>query len=252
MEIRENPYILRMNTKTHAALERVDAAAGANHATGAQSGNEIKAVSPIIPIRSLGENHRAQILSHLLELDERDRYLRFGFIAKDEHVTRYVEGLNFECDEIFGITNRRLSLIAVAHLAYSPDDRRSSCAEFGVSVAKGARGRGYGARLFERAAMDARNNGVSLMFIHALSENSAMLGIARKAGAVLERHGSETEAYLRLPPASLNSRMTEIVEDHYAQLDYRLKAQSKQFHNMLAAIKALQHSWPMGSPRRPD
>ena len=66
------------------------------------------------------------------------------------------------------------------------------------------------------------------MFIHALSENTAMLRIARNAGAVIERTGSDAEAFLRLPPASLGSRMTEIVEDHYAQIDYRLKAQSKQ------------------------
>lgn len=194
--------------------------------------------SSFIPIRSLGEGHRSQIINHLLALDERDRYLRFGFVASDDHVIRYVEGLNFERDEVFGITNRKLALIAVAHLAYAPPERSSQCAEFGVSVAKAVRGRGYGALLFERAAMDARNNGVSQMFIHALSENSAMLGIARRAGAVIERHGSETEAYLRLPPASLNSRMTEIVEDHYAQLDYRFKAHSQQLQNMLAAFRS--------------
>lgn len=248
-EARENPYILPMETKTDVTPFGVDPSK-AVRVTGTHANDDSRIGQPMVPIRSLDERHRSQILSHLLELDERDRYLRFGFIAKDEHVTRYVEGLNFKRDEVFGITNRKLSLIAAAHLAYAPADRRSTCAEFGVSVARSARGRGYGASLFERAAMDARNNGVSLMFIHALSENSAMLGIARKAGAVIERHGSETEAHLRLPPASLNSRMTEIVEDHYAQLDYRLKAQSRQFHNMLAAIKALQCNWPMGGKGR--
>ena len=84
-----------------------------------------------------------------------------------------------------------------------------------------ARGRGYGARLFDRAVMHARNEGVSLMFIHALSENTAMLKIARNAGAMVERDGSETEAYLQLPPATLDSRMTEMVEDRFAQTDYR-------------------------------
>jgi len=204
--------------------------------------SDSKRPSTLVPIRSLGARHRDQITTHLLELDARDRYLRFGFIANDEHITRYAEGLNFERDEVFGITNRKLSLIAVAHLAYGPAERGTICAEFGVSVAKAVRGRGYGALLFERAAMDARNNGVSLMFIHALSENSAMLGIARKAGAVLERHGSETEAHLRLPPASLNSRMTEIVEEHYGQLDYRLKAQARQFQQVLTAIGTLNRS----------
>lgn len=203
-----------------------------------------KLLPALIPIRSLAERHRDQIIAHLLQLDESDRYLRFGFAATDEHVIRYAQGLDFANDEILGITNRKLSLIAMAHLAYAPSDRGTACAEFGVSVAKSARGRGFGARLFERATMDARNNGVSLMFIHALSENTAMLSIARKAGASIERHGSETEAYLRLPPASLNSRLSEIIEDHYAQIDYRLKTQSRQFSDAFAVIKRLQSSWP--------
>jgi len=204
----------------------------------------------LVPIRSLAECHRGEIAIHLLELDAHDRYLRFGFVAGDEHIERYVAGLDFERDEVLGITNRKLSLIAVAHLAFSPEKAETPCAEFGVSVAKSVRGRGFGALLFERAAMDARNKGVSLMFIQALSENTAMLRIARNAGAVIERMGSDSEALLRLPPASLGSRMTEIVEDHYAQIDYRIKAQSKQIHNILSAIKSLNHTWS-GIRRRP-
>jgi hypothetical protein len=96
--------------------------------------------------------------------------------------------------------------------------------------------------------MDARNKGVSLMFIHALSENTAMLRIARNAGARIERIGSDAEAHLRLAPASLGSRMTEIVEDHYAQIDYRLKAQSKQFHDFLTSIKSLNRGWTASKP----
>lgn len=212
--------------------------------------NATKPLPTVIPIRSLGECHRGKIITHLLELDERDRYLRFGFIANDEHVIRYAEGLDFARDEVFGIVNRRLRLIALAHLAYGPRGLRTTCAEFGVSVTKSARGRGYGAHLFERAAMDARNNGVSLMYIHALSENSSMISIARNAGAVMERHGSETEAYLRLPPASFNSRMTEIVEEHFAQLDYRFKVQSSHLHQMLAAMNMSKGIWPFGGGSR--
>ncbi len=203
----------------------------------------------MIPIRSLSDSHRGEIVKHLLELDAHDRYLRFGFVAGDEHVERYVAGLDFDRDEILGITNRKLSLIAVAHLALSPSKAETPCAEFGVSVAKSARGRGFGALLFERAAMDARNKGVSLMLIHALSENTVMLRIARNAGAVIERMGSDSEAFLRLQPASLGSRMTEIVEDHYAQIDYGLKTKSKQFLDMVSAIKPLNHPWSGGRNR---
>jgi len=192
----------------------------------------------MVPIRSLGPGHRERITAHLLALDEHDRYLRFGYMANDEQITRYADGLNFERDEIFGIYNRKLELIAMAHLAFSVSPECRSCAEFGVSVLKHARGRGYGARLFDRAVMHARNEGVELMFIHALSENKAMLKIAHNAGATVERDGSETEAHLRLPPATLDSRVSEIVETQFAEMDYKLKAQAKQFWDFLGGLQA--------------
>jgi RimJ/RimL family protein N-acetyltransferase len=109
-----------------------------------------------------------------------------------------------------------------------------------VSVAKRARGRGYGARLFDRAVMHARNEGVELLFIHALSENIAMIKIARKSGATLERAGSETDAHLRVPPATLDSRMSELLEEQIAQTDYRLKVQAKGFWDFLAGVQEVR------------
>lgn len=197
--------------------------------------------SRVVPIRSLGAGHRRRILAHLLALDEQDRYLRFGYSANDEQIRRYVDQLDFERDDIFGVFNRRLELIAMAHLAFIPNEPGTPAGgEFGVSVLKKARGRGYGTRLFERAVMHARNEGVELMFIHALSENTAMIKIARNAGATLERAGSETEAYLRLPPATLDSRVTELVEEQMAQADYRLKQQAKNFLDFLAQVQEIR------------
>lgn len=199
------------------------------------------APSPVlVPIRSLGPGHRDRIAAHLLALDEHDRYLRFGYPANDEQIRRYVEGLDFERDEIFGIYNRKLELIAMAHLAFLHQPDGSVAAEFGVSVLKKARGRGYGSRLFDRAVMHARNEGVELMFIHALSENTAMIRIARNAGARIERAGGETEAYLRLPPATLDTRVTELVEEQVGQTDYRLKKQARQFLDFLAGLQEVR------------
>jgi GNAT superfamily N-acetyltransferase len=194
----------------------------------------------IVPIRSLGPGHRDRIATHLLALEPDDRYLRFGYTASDEQVLRYVERLDFERDDIFGIYNRKLELIAMAHLALGTGAQAGACAEFGVSVLAKARGRGYGTRLFERAAMHARNEGVELLFIQALSENTAMLKIARNAGATLERLGSETEAYLRLPPATLDSRLSEMALEQIAQTDYRLKLQARSFWNFLAGVQEVR------------
>ena len=191
----------------------------------------------MVPIRSLGASETGRIVQHLLSLAPADRYLRFGYAANDDQIERYVASINFERDEIFGIYNRRLELIAVAHLAFAVEADFTSCAEFGVSVLVHARGRGYGMRLFDRAVMHARNEGVHMMFIHALSENTNMLNIARGAGAIVERDGPESDAYLRLPPADLDSRMTEMVEEGVAQTDYRLKVQAHQFWSFLRMMQ---------------
>jgi GNAT superfamily N-acetyltransferase len=193
-----------------------------------------------VPIRALSVSHAHQIAQHLKALSTADRYLRFGCSASDEMIQRYVSGLNFDRDEIFGIYNRRLELIAMAHLAFSVETDFSSCAEFGVSVLPHARARGYGGSLFDRAVMHARNEGVEMMFIHALSENTAMLNIARKSGAILQRDGAESDAYLRLRPADWDSHMTEMFEEHLAQTDYRLKAQAKQFWDILRMMQEVR------------
>ncbi|MFM7025615.1 MAG: N-acetyltransferase family protein [Limnohabitans sp.] len=193
-----------------------------------------------IPIRVLSERHRPRIVTHLLDLSPNDRYLRFGYPATDEHIQRYVDGLNFERDEIFGIFNRRLQLVAMAHLAFSVDPKWSTCAEFGVSVAASQRGRGMGAKLFDRAVTYARNQGVHMLFIHALSENAAMLKIARNAGARVERDGSESEAYLSLPEATLDSQVAGMLQDRMAEIDYQLKLQARQFREWLSLMQEVR------------
>lgn len=193
-----------------------------------------------VPIRSLSARHKPRIARHLRALAAQDRYLRFGYAATDEQIGRYVQGLNFERDEIFGVFNRRLELVAMAHLAYSIDPQWATCAEFGVSVSSHQRGKGLGARLFEHAVMHARNQGVSLLFIHALSENVAMLKIARQAGAAVQRDGSESEAYLSLPQANLDSQFSGLMQEQMAQVDYQLKMQAQQFREWLATLQEIR------------
>jgi ribosomal protein S18 acetylase RimI-like enzyme len=214
------------------------AGAAAGPVAGAAPGGSAPPHLPWIPIRSLAPRHRARIATHLLALPERDRYLRFGYAAGDAQIQRYVDGLDFDLDEVFGVFNRRLVLIALAHLAYPRADQPAGpkAAEFGGSVLPGVRGRGYGARLFEHAMLHARNRGLDTMFIHALSENTTMLHIARRAGAVVQRDGSESEAFLKLPQDTLASRMEQWVGDGAAELDYRLKQQSRLVDGFIDAI----------------
>jgi RimJ/RimL family protein N-acetyltransferase len=194
----------------------------------------------LIPIAPLTSEHLPKVLKHLLSLSAHDRYLRFGYTATDEHIHRYVNGLNFDRDEIYGIFNSNLDIVAMAHLALMKEPGREFSAEFGVSVLAYARGRGYGARLFERAVIHARNEKVYQMYIHALSENAPMIRIARKSGAQIERDGAETEAFLRLPKRDLDSRVTEFVADQFAKTNYSIKEDAKRFWNFLAKVQEIR------------
>jgi RimJ/RimL family protein N-acetyltransferase len=190
-----------------------------------------------VPIRSLSARHRPRIASHLLALPEHDRYLRFGFAASDEQIGHYVGRIDFERDEVLGLFNRRLKLLALAHLAFlDAQGGAATRAEFGVSVLPAARGRGYGKRLFDLAALHARNRGVQTLVIHALSENTAMLRIARQAGAEVVRDGSEAQAMLQLPTETLVSHVEQMLESSAAEWDYRFKQQARRVQRAIDAL----------------
>lgn len=199
----------------------------------------LERLSTWVPIRALARRHRHRIIDHLLALDERDRYLRFGYAAGDEQIRKYALGIDFARDEVLGIFNRRLQLNALAHLAYGqtlPSDPTRAMAEFGVSVLPQARGRGLGRRLFDAAALHARNRGIDTLFIHALSENRPMLRIATAAGAIVERDGSESQAWLRLPPDSFGSQVEQALERHLGELDFQFKRQAQVFNDFVDSV----------------
>ena len=238
--MRENPYNDRMTLVQTLARTTLEGGKQMLRFTGVSQEQLRKTEGVLIPIAPLSPEHLPQISAHLLALSEHDRYLRFGYTATDEHIQRYIETLNFDRDEIYGIFNSDLEIIAMAHLALMKDPGREFSSEFGVSVAAHTRGRGYGARLFERAVIHARNEKVYQMYIHALSENAPMIRIARKGGAKIERDGSETEAFLRLPKRDFDSRVTEFVADQYAKTNYSIKEDAKRFWNFLAKVQEIR------------
>jgi ribosomal protein S18 acetylase RimI-like enzyme len=173
-----------------------------------------------LPVRTLHESHRDQVRRHLQALSPQDRQLRFAHIATDEQIARYADQIDFMHDEVFGVFDRRLRLVAMAHLAFAPD---GLLAEFGVSVSSRVRGRGFGSRLFDHAVMHARNRGVSSLIIYVARENEAMLAIVRHAGAQLSFEGAEVTARLPLRADTLGTRLEAMLEKHAAEFDYQLK-----------------------------
>src|SRR5262249_32973478 len=147
-------------------------------------------------------------------------------------VAEYVESLDFDRDAVFGVFDDDLALTGVAHVAVFPD-----FAELGVSVLPRARGNGIGSALFDRANLFARTHFIRSMFTHCLTENRAMMHIAKKSGMKIVTEAGEADAWLELPPAGVTTVTRELVADRVALLDYAMKTQLTAARRLAASLR---------------
>jgi GNAT superfamily N-acetyltransferase len=195
-----------------------------------------------IPVRELHAGHRSEILSHLLQLGDEDRRLRFGTQTSNEVIHYYVERLDFDRDAVFGVFNGDLKLIGMAHLAYLPEVKgQEHAAEFGVSVLPEGRAQGLGTALLQRSAVHSRNSNIQILYVHCLANNKAMMHLAQKAGMTVEYAYGDADAFLKLPPANPGTIVEEAANEQWADFDYALK------ENLKLANQAWW--WFLGRPR---
>jgi GNAT superfamily N-acetyltransferase len=151
---------------------------------------------------------RGAFAAHLLALSSEDRRLRFGRAMSDAALGGYVARIDFSRDAVFGFLAHDLSLGGAAHLAIV-----DGVAELGVSVLAAYRGRGIGSALFRRASEFARNHFIRTLFMRCLTENTAMMHIARKSGMKIITGGGAADAYLHLPPLDPGTIATEFLQE---------------------------------------
>jgi ribosomal protein S18 acetylase RimI-like enzyme len=157
------------------------------------------------------ELDRPSVQNHFVSLDGEDRRLRFGSNISDHGLVEYVSRLDFERDGLFAVHDEDLNIVALVHVATT---QRS--AELGLSVLPEWRGKGLGNALLTRAVTFLRNRGATEVFVHCLSENGAMMHLARKNGMRIVYAGSESDARLQLDEATAHSFIEEWLEDQRA------------------------------------
>lgn len=191
--------------------------------------------NPVIFIKELSEQDRPFMLNHFLGLSASDRRLRFGAVLPDEAITRYVNGIDFSRDTVFGVYESTYKLVGVGHLAFLDPvalpaldgSRPDRVAEFGVSVSAPMRRKNVGTKLFDRATIHCRNNHVDTLYIHCLASNKPMLCIAEKAGMKIHKDHGEVDGYLHLPSPDPESFRKESAEERVASLDYALNGRMR-------------------------
>ena len=144
----------------------------------------------------LEASDRPALRAHFLALGSEDRRLRFGFHARDTTIERYVKDIDFTRDAVFGVRSEGdgRQFDGITHVAIEKNH-----AEIGVSVLARARGQGIGSALVSRAAVHACNHGIEVLYMQCLSENCAIMRIARTLGMKVVTVGSDSEARMTLP-----------------------------------------------------
>jgi GNAT superfamily N-acetyltransferase len=155
-------------------------------------------------IEKLGEVDRDSLLAHFVLLEAEDRRLRFGLSVSDEHIERYVGGIDFEVAHMYGVRASPNEWLGIGHFNIDPN---GGPAELGLSVLPAARGRGLGSAIFRSAVAQASRLGATRLYMHFLTTNKAILSIARSAGMSIESGGGESDAYLIVPEPSELVRM---------------------------------------------
>lgn len=170
--------------------------------------------------KKLSPASRDALKRHFLSLGVDDRRLRFGSTLSDTAIESYVDHIDFEHDAVFGVFDDELGLAGVAHVAVS-----GGVAELGVSVLSASRGKGVGTALFDRAGTFARNRLIGVLFMHCLTENQAMMHIAKKSKMRIVSEYGETDAHLALTPGDPSSITRELVHEQIALFDFTVRSQ---------------------------
>lgn len=167
--------------------------------------------SPILPrhvldwvalLERLTPKARPGLFEHFRSLDLDDRRRRFGVPVDDDFIARYVDGLDFDRDVVFGARSGPDEWLGAGHLVL-----HGPTAELGLSVRADARGRGLGGAIFRFAVAHAARAGFDRLYMHCLTTNRAVMSIARSARMAIRSDGGESDAYLVVPPYEELARM---------------------------------------------
>jgi GNAT superfamily N-acetyltransferase len=196
----------------------------------------------MVVTHKLQQGGRAAFASHLFGLGAADRRMRFGRAMGDAALQSYAAAIDLERDALFGVYDDELALAGAAHLA-----RGEHYAEVGVSVLDAHRRQGLGSALLERCRLHARNWGLPELFLHTLSGNVPMLGLARKFGMRIVIEHGEADAYVALPPPDASSYAAELLAERVARLDRAFNLQSRMARSLVSAFRP--HAWPLSRAR---
>lgn len=138
----------------------------------------------------------------LLSLTPDDRQFRFAGTISDEAISKYVSNLNWRKICVYGMYDKRGSLIGAVELVPS-----SSGTELAIQVSSDHKRRGIGRALMSRALVHAKLRGLGKLQILCSADNEAMQHLARGVGMTLTREYGDVEGLVTVGRATAGDYM---------------------------------------------
>lgn len=151
---------------------------------------------------------RDALETHLLRLNEEDRYRRFGAHVSDAGIRSRARRMQRPGTVMLAaLVDGKVRGTAEIDFAATGATKRS--AEIALTVERAFRGLGIGSRLFAAGRLLAENRGADQLVLTTQADNAAMQRIARSHGMEWHRDGSERTALLHLQGGTLRGWLRE-------------------------------------------
>ncbi len=140
--------------------------------------------------------HLSEYSAHLKNLDDTDRYTRFGYAVNAQAIDQLILNIlyNQKDHHIFTYKSNE-QIVGFGHLA-----RDDSNWELAVSVDKQYQGQGIANELMNHMIAWGKTHGVHVVYMHCITDNKKIQHLARKHGLkTIERVGTDVTAQVELP-----------------------------------------------------
>lgn len=179
-----------------------------------------------------------KIKSHLMNLSDDDKYLRFYTPVTEAFIDRYLSGITLDSrgDAVFVVYNDGGSkIVGMCHVAISGTGETRS-AELALSVSSKHRKKRIGFDMLERAILHCNTLGITKVFMYCLKTNKPMQDMARKLNMNVVTDYDESIGTLELSNGQIPAAMTEaMTTDTIALFDLGYRQVINSISTMIAA-----------------
>ena len=175
-------------------------------------------------VRRVLYNEYYKYRTHLKNLDDQSKYLRFGYAANDTMIDSLCDRIDQNKDHhiLFCIENDDLELVGVGHIALE-----ENAMELAFSVLKEYQGKGMGNLLMKRCIQWCRTHNILQGCMVCLSSNTAIKHLCSKYGMKLYTDHGETLTDFEFDLPGLDTWINETADQNLAVIDWVNKRANK-------------------------